>query len=66
MLLVLCDIGTRVHVFTVVDWNGDEAMDSKAMNLGFTCNFSLQYPYTIQQTGDEITQTYQLNVVIKI
>ena len=32
----------------------------------FTCNFSLQYLYTIQKTGNEITQTYQLEVVIMI
>ena len=32
----------------------------------FTCNFSPQYPYTIQQTGNEITQTYQSEVVIMI
>ena len=31
-----------------------------------TYNFSLQYPYTIQQTGNEIAQTYQLEVVIMI
>ena len=30
----------------------------------FTSNFSLQYPYTIQQTSNENTQTYQLEVVI--
>ena len=28
------------------------------------CNFSLQYPYIIQQTGNENTQTYQEDVII--
>ena len=27
-------------------------------------NFSQQYPYIIQQTGNEITQIYQLEIVI--
>ena len=31
-----------------------------------THNFSLQYPYTIQQTGDENTQTYHLEVDVLI
>ena len=31
-----------------------------------TRNFSLQYPYTIQQTCDEKTQTYHLEVDILI
>ena len=31
-----------------------------------TCNFSLQYSYTNQQTGNEITKTYQLEVIIRI
>ena len=31
-----------------------------------TCNFSLQQPYIIQQTGDENTQTYQVEVAILI
>ena len=31
-----------------------------------TCNFSLQQPYIIQQTSDENTQTYQLEVAILI
>ena len=29
-------------------------------------NFSLKYPYIIQQTGDENTQTYQVEVVLLI
>ena len=29
-----------------------------------TCNFSLQYPYIIWKTGNESTQTYQLEAVI--
>ena len=34
--------------------------------LSETCNFSLQYPYVIQQTGSEITQTYQvLDILIE-
>ena len=39
----------------------------KKLCFGFTwfkCNFSLQYPYTIQQTSNKITQTYHLEVVI--
>ena len=32
----------------------------------FTCNFSLQNPFIIQQTGNENTWTYQLEVVILI
>ena len=32
----------------------------------FTSNFSLQYPCTIQQTGIENTQMYQVEVVILI
>ena len=31
-----------------------------------TCNFSLQYPFIIQQTGDETTQIYQVEVVTYI
>ena len=31
-----------------------------------TCDFSLQYSYIIQQTGDEKTETYQVEVVIMI
>ena len=31
-----------------------------------TCNFSLQYPFTIQQTGCETTQIYQVEVVTYI
>ena len=34
--------------------------------MWFPCNFSLQYPYTNQQTGNEITKTYQLEVIIMI
>ena len=30
------------------------------------CNFSLQHPYIIQQTGNENTQTYQVKVLILI
>ena len=30
------------------------------------CNFSLQYPYIIQQTGNENTQTVKVEVVILI
>ena len=29
-------------------------------------NFSLQYPYIIQETGNENTQTYQVEVVVLI
>ena len=32
----------------------------------FTCNFSLKYPSTIQQTDNESTQMYQVEVVILI
>ena len=31
-----------------------------------TWNFSLDYPYIIQQTGNENIQTYQVEVVILI
>ena len=31
-----------------------------------TCNFSLEYPYFIQQTVNENTQTYQVEVLILI
>ena len=31
-----------------------------------TCNFSLWYPYITQQTGNENTQTHQVEVVILI
>ena len=34
--------------------------------IWFTCNFSLQNPFIIQQTGNENTWTYQLEVVILI
>ena len=30
------------------------------------CNLSLQYPYIIQQTGNENIQTYQVEVVAMI
>ena len=30
----------------------------------FTCNFSLQYPYIVQQKFNENTWTYQVEVVI--
>ena len=29
------------------------------------CNFSLQYPYIIQQTGNENAQSYQIKIVIE-
>ena len=29
-------------------------------------NLSLQYPYIIQQTGNENTQTYQVEIVVLI
>ena len=32
----------------------------------FTCNFSLQYPSTIQQIGNESIQMYQVKFVILI
>ena len=32
----------------------------------FISNFSLQYPFTVQQTGNENTQMYQVEVVILI
>ena len=32
----------------------------------FTCNFSLQYPYIIQQAGNENIQTNQVEVFILI
>ena len=32
----------------------------------FKCNFSLQFPSIIQQTGNENTQIYQVEVVILI
>ena len=31
-----------------------------------TCSFSLEYPYIIQQTGSENTQTYQVQDIILI
>ena len=31
-----------------------------------TCNFSLEYPYLIQQIVNENTQTYQVEVLILI
>ena len=31
-----------------------------------TCNFSLQYPYIIQQAGNENTLTYQVEFVVLI
>ena len=34
--------------------------------LWLTCDFSLYYPYIIQQTRNENTQTYQVEVVILI
>ena len=34
--------------------------------MWLTCNFSLKYPITILQTGNENTQTYQVEVVILI
>ena len=35
-------------------------------HLRLTCNFSLRYPYINQQTGNENTQTYQVEVFILI
>ena len=32
--------------------------------LWLTSNFSLRYPYVIQLTGNENTQTYQVEVII--
>ena len=43
--------------------NGLNPFDSQKW---FTCNFSLQYSSTIQQTGIESTQMYQVEVVILI
>ena len=34
--------------------------------MWLTWNFSLQYPYIIQQTGDENIQTYQVEAAILI
>ena len=33
---------------------------------GLTSNFSLLYPYIIQQTGNENTQTYQVVVILAV
>ena len=46
---------------------GSKPHTPKRLCFGFTrfkYNFSLQYPYTIQQTSNKITQTYHLEVVI--
>ena len=40
--------------------------DFYVFNTWFTSNFSLQYPLIIQQTGNENTQMYQVEVVILI
>ena len=29
-----------------------------------TCNFFLHYPYIIQKTGDENTESYQVEIII--
>ena len=34
--------------------------------MWLTCNFFLPYPYIIQQTSNENTKTYQVEVVILI
>ena len=55
-----------IYVLQVHDLNSCKSSKPLNPQKWFTCNFSLQYPYTIQQTGYENTQTNQEEVVILI
>ena len=51
-LLAPCISGQDTQPFNPLEW--------------FICNFSLQYPHSIEETGSENTQTYQVEVLILI
>ena len=58
--LVVCQ---KDHLWELADCSFTLALNSQKW---FACNFSLQYPYTIQQTGIENTRTHQVQFITLI